>query len=159
MATEHIFEGNLLWTGTAKETDGKLALERDVLLEFAGKGPIAGSSPAVFKGDDSKHNPETLMLASLVACHHLTYVSLLERSGIRLMAYTDRAVGRLAMKDGKMRYVEVVLHPQVTVADAAQIARATQLHETAHANCFMANSVNFEVRVEPTVTAPEHPAA
>jgi organic hydroperoxide reductase OsmC/OhrA len=39
------------------------------------------------------------------------------------------------------------------VADAAQVARATELHEKAHANCFMSNSVNFDVRVEPTVTA------
>jgi organic hydroperoxide reductase OsmC/OhrA len=57
------------------------------------------------------------------------------------------------MRDGKMRMVEVVLRPQVRVADAAQIANARELHGKAHANCFMSNSVNFEVRVEPTVTA------
>jgi len=56
------------------------------------------------------------------------------------------------MRDGKMRMVEVVLRPQVKVADAAQVERARALHEKAHAHCFISNSVNFEVRVEPTVT-------
>lgn len=153
MSQTHVFEGDLTWTGRADAADGKLRLERAFLLDFPGKAPIAGSSPAVFKGDDHQHNPETLMLASLVACHHLTYVSLLERSGIALVRYTDHARGTLGMRDGKMRYVDVVLRPRVQVADAAQIARATELHATAHAHCFMANSVNFDVRVEPEVNA------
>jgi organic hydroperoxide reductase OsmC/OhrA len=46
-----------------------------------------------------------------------------------------------------------VLRPQVRVADAIHVERAQALHEKAHANCFMSNSVNFEVRVEPSVTA------
>ena len=32
-------------------------------------------------------------------------------------------------------------------------AKARELHGKAHAHCFMSNSVNFEVRVEPAVTA------
>jgi organic hydroperoxide reductase OsmC/OhrA len=46
-----------------------------------------------------------------------------------------------------------VLRPQVKIADASQLERATALHAKAHANCFMSNSVNFEVRIEPEVTA------
>jgi organic hydroperoxide reductase OsmC/OhrA len=52
-----------------------------------------------------------------------------------------------------MRMVEVVLRPQVRIADPAQVDRAIELHGKAHANCFMSNSVNFDVRVEPGVTA------
>jgi organic hydroperoxide reductase OsmC/OhrA len=122
-------------------------------IEFPGKAAIEGSSPAVFNGDDGRHNPETLMVASLLACHHLTYLAVCERSGIVLTGYSDQATGTLAIKDGKMRMVEVVLRPRVTVADAAQVERALALHEKAHANCFMSNSVNFEVKIEPEVTA------
>jgi organic hydroperoxide reductase OsmC/OhrA len=153
MAQEHLFEGTLRWTGQATDADGRLQLERSFAVEFPGKAPIAGSSPAAFNGDDGRHNPETLMVSSLMACHHLTYLAVCERSGIRLVSYGDRGTGTLAMKDGKVRMVGVVLRPQVKVADAAQVARATELHEKAHANCFMSNSVNFDVRVEPTVTA------
>jgi peroxiredoxin-like protein len=153
MSQSHLFEGTLRWTGAAHESAGKLQLERAFRVEFAGKAAIDGSSPAVFAGDDGKHNPETLMVASLMACHHLTYVAVCERSGIRLTEYTDHANGTLAIKDGKMRMVEVQLRPRVTVADAAQVERALALHEKAHANCFMSNSVNFEVKIAPEVTS------
>jgi len=153
MANEHIFEGDLRWTGQAAQVDGKLKLGRSFELEFAGKAPLAGSSPEVFHGDGRRHNPETLMVSSLMACHHLTYLALCERSGIGIVAYADHGTGTLAMRDGKMRMVEIVLRPRVKVAEAGEVERAHALHEKAHANCFMSNSVNFEVRVEPTVTA------
>jgi len=153
MSQSHLFEGALHWTGAASEAGGKLQLARAFRIEFPGKPPIDGSSPAVFNGDDGQHNPETLMVASLMACHHLTYIAVCERSGVKLTGYSDQATGTLAIKDGKMRMVEVVLRPQVRVADAAHVERAQALHEKAHANCFMSNSVNFEVRIEPEVKA------
>ena len=153
MAHEHIFEGDLRWTGHATQVEGRLHLGRSFNLEFAGKEPLSGSSPEVFHGDNRHHNPETLMVSSLMACHHLTYLAVCERAGIGIASYTDHGTGKLAMRDGKMRMVEVVLRPQVKLADAAHLERARELHEKAHANCFMSNSVNFDIRVEPTVTA------
>ena len=154
MSHTHLFNGELHWTGQAGDDEhGKLKLERAFVIRFPGVAPIEGSSPSFFRGDDSRHNPETLMVASLMACHHLTYLSLCERAGIRILEYKDNGTGTLAMKDGKMRMVEVVLWPQVRVADAAQIESARELHAKAHAHCFMSNSVNFDVKVEPTVTA------
>ncbi len=151
MSQAHLFEGSLRWTGKVSDVDGKLKLGRDFTIQFAGKAAIEGSSPAVFNGDDGKHNPETLMVSSLMACHHLTYLAICERSGVRIVSYEDRATGTLAIKDGKMRMVEVVLRPQVKIADAAHVARAIEIHGKAHANCFISNSVNFEVKVQPTV--------
>ena len=154
MSHEHLFSGELHWTGQPGEDEhGKLKLERAFVLRFDGKAPVEGSSPAVFRGDDGKHNPETLMVASLMACHHLTYLAVCERAGIRVLEYRDHATGTLAMKDGKMRMTGIVLWPQVRVADASQIEQARELHAKAHAHCFMSNSVNFEVKVEPAVTA------
>jgi len=153
MSEQHLFEGDLRWTGHATQRDGRLHLLRQFDIEFPGKAPLPGSSPEVFHGDDRRHNPETLMVSSLMACHHLTYLAVCERSGIAIVSYADHGTGTLAMRDGKMRMVEVVLRPQVRIADAAQVERARSLHEKAHANCFMSNSVNFDVRIEPTVTA------
>lgn len=153
MSRKHVFQGQLHWTGTAGESEsGKLKLPRTFVLRFDGKAAIEGSSPSVFNGDDSRHNPETLMVSSLMSCHMLTYLAVCERAGVRILEYRDSATGTLAIKDGKMRMVEVVLWPQVRIADAGQIEQARELHTKAHANCFMSNSVNFEVRVEPTVT-------
>ena len=153
MSREHLFEGDLHWTGQATEVDGRLHLGRSYDLTFAGRQPLPGSSPAVFHGDERRHNPETLMVSSLMACHHLTYLALCERAGIRVADYSDHGVGRLAISEGKMRMVDLLLRPQVRIADEAQVERALALHAQAHANCFMSNSVNFQVRVEPSVTA------
>ena len=151
MGQEHLFQGRLAWSGRRSEADGRLRLERAFRIEFDGKAPIDGSSPAVFNGDNGRHNPETLMVASLMACHHLTYVAVCERAGIALASYHDHATGSLGMKDGKMRMTGVTLRPQVTVLDAAQLERAAALHAKAHEHCFMSNSVNFDVTVEPDV--------
>ena len=154
MSHPHLFEGDLNWTGQPTEdAHGKLKLERAFVIRFDGKAPIEGSSPAVFSGDDGKHNPETLMVSSLMACHLLTYLAVCERAGVRVLEYGDHGTGTLAIKDGKMRMTGVALQPRVRIADAAQVDLARELHAKAHANCFMSNSVNFEVKVEPAVTA------
>jgi organic hydroperoxide reductase OsmC/OhrA len=48
----------------------------------------------------------------------------------------------------------VTLHPRVTIARGGDEATARALHASAHAKCFIANSVNFPVACEPeTVVA------
>jgi organic hydroperoxide reductase OsmC/OhrA len=60
----------------------------------------------------------------------------------------------MTIKDRRMRFTEVTLHPRVVIAqaNAANVDRAVALHHEAHDQCFIANSVNFEVRNEPVVT-------
>jgi organic hydroperoxide reductase OsmC/OhrA len=82
----------------------------------------------------------------------LSYLALCARAGIAVAAYEDQASGTMASKDGKMRFVEVTLAPKVTIA-AGDLARAEALHAQAHAECFIASSVNFPVRNRPTVVA------
>lgn len=152
MSTEPTFEGTLQWAG---EPPGRVfaydTFDRTTMLELVGGARIRASAPAIYHGDDSLPNPETLMLASLMQCQFLTFMAVAAKSRVTITSYRDQASGRLAMRDGKMRYVEVVLRPVVGFADPAQADRLQALSDKAHANCFMANSVNFEVRVEPKV--------
>ena len=48
-------------------------------------------------------------------------------------------------------YKRQVLHPVVTVADESMIEAARAAHAEAYAACFIANSVNFPVKHEPTI--------
>ena len=148
---EHRFVAQLAWTG-GPGTDAA-SYSRDFEIRTAGKPVVAGSAPSVFKGSDARHSPEDLILESLSACHLLTYLSICARAGIRVTSYSDTITGTLGMKDGKMRMVEALLKPVVTVEGADRVAEALALHEKAHAQCFIANSVNFPVRNEPVVTA------
>ena len=150
MAQEHVFDGTLEWAGQAADRPFTYdTYERSTTLDFAGGARLHASGPSVFKGDDTKPNPETLMLGSLMQCHFLTFMAVASKSGATVVSYSDRARGRLAMKDGRMRYVDVTLHPKVRFADPAHEAKLTLFHEKAHANCFMSNSVNFPVGVSP----------
>jgi organic hydroperoxide reductase OsmC/OhrA len=152
MAHEHHFAARLVWTGAAEgPTRDYQSYSREYRIEIAGKPPLTGSAAPTFLGDAGKHNPEDLLVAALSACHMLSYLALCTRARIEVAAYEDQANGRMAIKDRKMRFVEVTLAPRVTIA-AGDLERARALHEEAHATCFIASSVNFPVLNTPTVT-------
>ncbi len=150
---EHLYNATLIWTGAgAGPTTDYKAYSRTYRVEIAGKPPLLGSADPAYLGDAKLHNPEDLLLAALSACHMLTYLALCARDKIAVTSYRDEASGILAVKDGKMRFTSVMLHLQVTIAEADKRERAKALHTQAHAGCFIANSVNFPVEHEATVT-------
>ena len=66
---------------------------------------------------------------------------------------TDHATGTMIEKeDGGGSFKEVVLNPICQVAEEGMVAKAIALHHTAHELCYIAHSVNFEVRCVPTCT-------
>jgi organic hydroperoxide reductase OsmC/OhrA len=124
---------------------------RDFRIDVEGKSSLPGSAAGVNRGNDSRMNPEDLLVASLSSCHFLSYLALCARAGVEVVDYSDAAEGTMLIKDGAMRFTEVVLRPQVQLASGADIAKAESLHERAHHDCFIANSVNFPVRHQATV--------
>ena len=148
MAREHHYAAHVVWAGGSTAEAG---YDRTFRVEIEGKPVFEGSADPNFRGDPGKHNPEDLLLASLAACHLLSYLALCQRAGIEVVRYEDQASGLMAIKDGKMRFTEVTLAPRVTIA-TGDVDKATELHEAAHDLCFIANSVNFPVLTMPTVT-------
>lgn len=148
----HRYAARLRWAGAAHgATTSYNGYSRDYLLEFDGKPALRGSADAHFRGDGSLHNPEDLLIASLSACHLLSYLAECARAGLAVLAYEDDAHGEMAIIEGKMRFREVTLHPRVTIADDGRGGEALALHERAHALCFIANSVNFPVRHDASI--------
>lgn len=151
---EHIYEATLEWTGaTAGPTTTYQSYSREFRVAFPGKPSLTGSADATFLGDPRLHNPEDLLLAALSACHMLSYLALCAREKIAVRSYRDEAVGTMAIKDGKMRFISVLLRPHVTITDLDKMERAKALHTRAHDECFIANSVNFPIGNDPAVTA------
>jgi len=110
------------------------------------------SSAPAFGGDPLRVNPEQLYVASLSACHALTFLFLAARDHLLVTMYSDDAAGELAMVDGKMRMAVVKLRPQITLDPGADVDKARALVEKAHRQCFIGNSVLARVEVEPVVT-------
>jgi organic hydroperoxide reductase OsmC/OhrA len=158
MAHPHHYAATLAWTGAAQgSTRDYNGYSREYSVEIPGKPALRGSADAAFRGDPALYNPEDLLLIALSACHLLSYLALGARLGVEVLAYRDRATGTMAVqrqpnqKIARLRFTEVVLHPEVTIAAGADAARALALHEQAQAECFIANSVNFPVRHEATI--------
>ncbi|HWS52223.1 MAG TPA: OsmC family protein [Microbacterium sp.] len=152
---DHHYELTATWTGNqGTGTSGYRDYRRDVTVVAAGKPEILASADKPFRGDPGRWNPEDLLLASLSECHLLSYLHACVTAGVVVLSYADRATG-LMREDGAGggAFVEVVLHPEVVVAEASMIDAAERAHAQAHEWCFIANSVNFPVRHEASVTA------
>lgn len=155
MNREHHYRVRAQWTGNLGEgTTNYRSYTRDVTLSAADKPDLEASSDNAFHGDRHRWNPEDLLVAALSECHLLSYLHAAVVAGVNVVTYTDEATGLMRQDSGNGgAFVEVTLRPQVTVADPATIDAAVAAHETAHEWCFIANSVNFPVHVEPTVVA------
>ena len=150
---EHRYTVQLRWTGNLGQgTSAYSAYERAHEIAAGGKPPIHGSSDPAFRGDPARYNPEELLVAALSACHMLWYLHLCADARIVVTAYSDEAVGVMAeTPDGGGHFTAVVLKPSVTLEAGSDVGQAKQLHERAHALCFIANSVNFPVRCQPSI--------
>lgn len=115
----------------------------------------ASSSPHVVPlpmSDASAVDPEEMFVASLASCHMLWFLSIAARHGWRVESYEDDAAGTLAPNAaGRLAMTTVLLRPRVAFSGERQpgAAELQAMHHEAHDACFIANSVNTEVRCEP----------
>ena len=152
----HHYPITVRWVGnTGSGTSDYRAYDRAHEYVVPGKPVIPGSSDPAFRGDKTRYNPEELLVMSLSSCHMLWVLHLSAVAGIVITAYEDSASGTMIeTADGGGRFTEVVLRPRVTCESAAGRSRLAEIHERAHHLCFIANSVNFPVRCEPTSLGP-----
>ena len=156
MSRIHTYTLTVRWTGDrGTGTSGYRAYGRTHEVTAPGLPPLPGSADPAFRGEPDRWNPELLLVAALSQCHLLWYLHLCADAGVVVTGYTDEPSGLMAQdNDGGGRFTQVTLRPRVTVAAADMVERAVALHEPAHQRCFIANSVNFPVEVQPDVTAP-----
>jgi organic hydroperoxide reductase OsmC/OhrA len=152
---KHEYQTSLRWTGNrGTGTSDYRAYGRDHEITGALKTVVLpGSSDPHFRGDATRYNPEDLLVASLSACHMLSYLHLCAINHVVVTAYEDDATGTMAENnDGSGEFTEVMLRPRVTITAESDAAKAISLHEEAGALCFIARSVNFPVRHQPVIT-------
>lgn len=148
---KHEYATIITWTGNrGTGTSSVRDYSRDLEIAVTRKPTIPGSSDPHFRGDPTRYNTEELLVASLSGCHMLWYLSECAVAGVVVIGYIDRAEGFMTEDtDGGGRFTRVVLRPEITLASGADLDAARHAHHTAHEKCFIANSVNFPVEVEP----------
>lgn len=154
MAKTHQYTVKLDWTGNqGKGTASYTAYSRDHSIRVKGKSKIKCSSDPSFRGDETRYNPEELLVASLANCHLLWYLHLCSEAGVVIINYEDNPVGVMVeTPDGGGHFTEVILQPHVEVAEESMIEKALSIHQAANKKCFIANSVNFPVKHEPVAS-------
>jgi organic hydroperoxide reductase OsmC/OhrA len=115
----------------------------------------ASSSPHVVPvpfSDARAVDPEEAFVAAVSSCHLLWFLALARQHGYVVDAYEDEAVGVMTKNAaGKLFVRTVTLRPRVVFSGARQpdAAALERLHHEAHEECFIANSILSEVRIEP----------
>jgi len=106
---------------------------------------VAGSSAPGRGGDRTKTDPEQLLVAAASACHMLWFLDFSRRERLRVTSYEDQAEGSM---DGR-RFTRIVLRPEIEFEGDPDSDLVGRLHERAHEACYIANSLNCPVEVEP----------
>jgi organic hydroperoxide reductase OsmC/OhrA len=111
---------------------------------------VPASATTAYLGNPSRVDPEAALVAALSSCHMLTFLALAANKGFIVESYEDAAVGHLEKNAaGKLAITRVELHPRIAYGGSKQPSAADLdwLHDKAHKECFIANSVTTEVKV------------
>ena len=113
---------------------------------------VRASAAPAYLGSESCVDPEEAFVASLSSCHMLTFLAIACKKRFTVDGYRDQAVGILGKdQTGRLAMTRVTLRPQVRFGGEKTPTpeELAQMHGQAHHACFIANSVNTEVVIEP----------
>ena len=152
MTHEQNYKITTEWTGnTGEGTKNVRTYDRSHTVTIQGKPELFLTTDNPHVGDKSKLNPEDLLVSAISSCHMLSYLYACAIEGIVITSYTDHATGiMIENASGGGSFKGVTLNPICYVADESMVAKAIELHHKANEICYIANSVNFEVKCNPT---------
>ena len=143
------------WTRGVDETyiDNKYSRGHEWIFD-GGARIQASSSPHVVPlpfSVEANVDPEEAFIASLSSCHMLFFLSIAANRKYVIDSYTDKAVGVIKIDiEGKMAMTKVTLRPSVVFSGEHQpaIEQLDEMHQLAHEQCFIANSVKTDIMIE-----------
>ncbi len=147
--TTHRYEARLSWTGSTGL--GWEHYDREHAVTAPPAEQELRLTTGESKGDPSVLNPEQLLLMSASSCQMLWFLHLAAKARIDVVAYEDEASATMPEDDPPVRITEIVLRPRITVAGDSSDERVRKLVDTAHEHCFIANSLNSSMSIEPSV--------
>jgi len=100
---------------------------------------------------ESNVDPEEALIAATSSCHMLFFLSLAARRGFVIESYTDQAVGVMdKTAQGKIAITLITLRPHIQFAGnkLPSAEDVDAIHHDAHEQCYIANSLKAEIKVE-----------
>jgi len=149
----HRYQATIRWQRDQQEfLDNRYSRAHEWLFD-GGARVAASSSPLSVPLPMSvaaNVDPEEALVAATSSCHMLFFLWLAARAGRVVDSYVDQAFGVMEKNDeGRMAITRIVLRPEIVFAGAApspdELAR---LHDDAHHQCYVANSLKADVVVQ-----------
>jgi organic hydroperoxide reductase OsmC/OhrA len=141
----------LKWQRTSQDFAYE-SYNRDHTWAFDGGVTIHASAAPAYRGNPERVDPEEALVAAISSCHMLTFLAIASRKKLVVDAYDDDATGYMTKNaQGKLAITRCILRPLVRFGGSAvpSAEELAKMHELAHHECFIANSVLTEVTVEP----------
>ena len=124
---------------------------RDHTWKFGGGHEMQASAAPTYLGNPNLVDPEEAFVASLSSCHMLTFLAIACKKKFVLDEYVDEAVGHMEKNaEGRLAITRVVLRQRLKFSGDKQptAQEIEEMNNAAHEQCFIANSVKTEVKVE-----------
>ncbi|UXH79247.1 OsmC family protein [Roseateles amylovorans] len=151
----HTYTAEIIWERGGRKFSDNL-YSRKHTLRFDGGISIPGSSsPLVVPLPYSEPNavdPEEALVSAISSCHMLWLLSIAARNGFIVDSYHDRAVGIMTPNERNKYWVSsVTLHPRILFSGDQMPSKAKieAMHQEAHDECFIANSVKTDIQIRP----------
>ena len=125
---------------------------RNHTWKFDGGHEMTATAAPVYLGDPKQVDPEEAFVASLSSCHMLTFLAIACKKKFVLDEYVDDAVGVMEKNaEGRLAITRVTLRQRLKFSGDKQptAQEIEEMNHLAHDQCFVANSVKTEIKVEP----------
>jgi len=150
----HRYEAKISWSRNGEKfTDNCYSRGHEWSFDGGVKVP-ASSSPAVVRPPflvAEAVDPEETLVAAASSCHLLSFLSLAAKRGFVVERYVDLAFGVMEKNpQGKLAFSRITLSPKIQFSPERppSPAELEALHQAAHNECYIANSLKCEVVVE-----------
>ena len=147
----HLYRARCAWQGSTGVGYEHYSREHTASAPPAAQALTLSSDPA-FRGDPARLNPEQLLVLAAASCQLLSFLAVAARARLDVVSYEDDAEAEMSEGNRPVRITTIRLRPRIVLAAGqADEARVRQLVDLAHRECYIANSLNTEITVEPTI--------
>lgn len=151
----HTYEATITWNRNDQSfVDNRYS--RGHTWSFDGGAHVAASSsPLVVPLPMSvaaNVDPEEALVAAASSCHMLFFLSIAARRGFVIDRYVDRAFGVMEKNaEGRVAMTRITLRPEIAFGGERQPTEEelARIHHESHEQCYIANSLKTDIRVEP----------
>jgi len=138
------------WTRNLETEFTYEKFNRDHLVKFNGGQVLKNSAAPEYFGHAECSNPEEILAAALASCHMLTFLAVACKSTYIVESYNCKATAIMGKNDdGKLSVTEINLAPRIVFNQTKEPTKEqlASLHEKAHRNCFIAQSIKSKVNI------------